>query len=231
MSCTDHAASPRRDGSPPGSSAAPPGPLADAPPTLSEVFAETAVDGAVTGFLCAQLRGAANPVLWVQDRLSRREAGRPYLPGLPAGLRILLVSVSRPVDVLWALEQGLDCDGLSAVLGEVWGDPAVVDFTATKRLALRSEARALPCWLIRRAAHPNLSAARMRWRVGSLPSAPHPDDLRAPGQPLWRAELFRARWQTPGSWVARDEGAGLALAHPRPQGGREDAAVATAAAG
>ena len=23
------------------------------------------------------------PLLWVQDRVSRREAGRPYLPGLP----------------------------------------------------------------------------------------------------------------------------------------------------
>ncbi len=185
-------------------------------PTLSEVFADTVIDGAVTGFVCAQLTDVDRPVLWVQDRISRRETGRPCLAGLPVPLRIIHVDVSKPVDVLWAMEQGLQCNGLSAVLGEVWGDPAALDFTATKRLALRAEAQARPAILLRRAASPNLSAARLRWRVSSLPSAPAPDDIRAPGQPLWRAELFRARWRTPGAWVAHHGADGLTLDHARP---------------
>ncbi|MEY1555883.1 ImuA family protein [Yoonia sp. R2331] len=185
-------------------------------PTLSEVFADTVIDGAVTGFVCAQLTDVDRPVLWVQDRISRRETGRPCLAGLPVPLRIIHVDVSKPVDVLWAMEQGLQCNGLSAVLGEVWGDPAVLDFTATKRLALRAEAQARPAILLRRAASPNLSAARLRWRVSSLPSAPAPDDIRAPGRPLWRAELFRARWRTPGAWVAHHGDDGLTLDHARP---------------
>lgn len=182
--------------------------------TLSEVFAETATDAAVTGFVCAQLPRGDKPVLWVQDRLSLREAGRPYLAGLPHPLSILHVTVSKPADVLWTLEEGLHCAGIAAVLGEIWGDPPVLDFTASKRLALRAEAQARPAWLIRRAAHPNLSAARMRWRVASLPAMGVEHDPRAPGTPQWRADLFRARWQPPGSWVARPGGDGLVLDHP-----------------
>ncbi len=186
-------------------------------PTLSEVFAETAIDGAVTGFVCAQLGVPDKPVLWVQDRLSRRESGRPCLAGLPAPLKLIHVDVSKPVDVLWAMEEGLRCAGLSAVLGEIWGDPPALDFTATKRLALRAEAQARPAILIRRAAQPNLSAARLRWRVSSLPALSDPDDMRAPGQALWRAELFRARWRTPGSWVASQGAQGLTLDHAHPR--------------
>ncbi len=190
-------------------------------PTLSEVFAETVIDGAVTGFVCAQLMQVDKPVLWIQDRVSRRETGRPHLPGLPANLRLIHVDVSKPVDVLWAMEQGLHCAGLSAVLGEVWGDPPALDFTATKRLALRAEAQARPAILIRRAATPNLSAARLRWRISSLPSAQQQHDIRAPGDPLWRAELFRARWRTPGAWVAHPHADGLVLDHARPSSPRQ----------
>lgn len=189
------------------------GPADQADATLAEVFADTVTDGAATGFVCAHLHGATKPVLWVQDRLSRREAGRPYLAGLPIDVQIIHVDVSRAKDVLWTMEEGLRCTGLSAVLGEIWGDPPVLDFTASKRLALRAEARGLPAFLIRRAATPNLSAARLRWRVNSLPATSHPHDTRAPGQALWRADLFRARWRTPGQWVAHHDATGLALNH------------------
>ncbi len=187
-----------------------------AAPTLAEYFADHAADGAVTGFACAQLAGvvaSGKPLLWVQDSATQREAGKPYPPGLPGGLAMILVTVNRAVDVLWAMEEGLHCDALGAVLGEIWGDPAALDFTATKRLALRAEARAIPALLIRRAAHPDLSAARQRWRIASLPAALEPDDTRAPGRPLWQADLFRARGRTPGQWVASPGDQGVVLSH------------------
>ena len=183
-------------------------------PTLAEVFPATATDGAGPGFVAAHLTGTApRPVLWVQDRMSLREAGRPYLAGFPDPPELLCLVVSRAVDVLWALEQGLGCSGLSAVVGEVWGNPPVLDFTATKRLALRAEAHGCPAWLIRRGAEADLSAARERWRIGSLPSLSEPDDTRAPGAPQWRAELFRARWRPPGDWVVRHEAGKLVYEH------------------
>ena len=181
-------------------------------PTLSEVFAQRAVDAAPVGFALAHLR-ADKPVLWIQDRISRKESGRPYSRGLPRKMEIILVNASRPVDVLWAMEEGLRCREFGAVLGEVWGNPPVLDFTATKRLALRSEAHAVPAWLIRRAAEPALSAARNRWRVSSLQSLRHPWDSRAPGTAVWQADLFRSRWGKPGRWVARYENGTLHMDH------------------
>ncbi len=170
--------------------------------TLSEAFPETATDAAAVGFVLARLPRTTAPILWVQDRLSRKEAGRPYLAGIGTDRPLIMVSLSRAADVLWAMEDGLRCKALGGVIGEVWGDPPALDFTATKRLAMRSEAADVPCWLIRRAASPDLSAARDRWRIASLPSAPHPHDAQAPGLPRWSLDLFRSRRSKPGQWVA-----------------------------
>ena len=195
-----------------------PDPAADRPPTLCEVFAVTATDGAATGFVLAQLPRSRGPVLWVQDRVSRREGGRPFAPGLAELLgrpvEILYMEVGRATDVLWAMEQALSCAALSIVIGEVWGDPPALGFTATKRLALRAEARGVAAWLLRRAATPDLSAARERWRVASQPSRPQPHDPYAPGEPLWSAELFRSRAGRTGTWLARREAAGGVLPDP-----------------
>jgi protein ImuA len=169
-------------------------------PTLSEAFSSAHSDAGVIGFILSQRPQQTTPVLWVQDRLSRKEAGLPYLPGM-RHKSILHVDVSRPTDVLWAMEEGLRCKALSCVIGEVWGDPPALSFTATKRLAMRAETNDIACWLIRRAASPDLSAARHRWRITSLPSAPHPHDPQSPGAPRWQAELFRSRSHTPGTWV------------------------------
>ncbi len=195
-----------------------PDPVADRPPTLCEVFAATATDGAATGFVLAQLGPKRGPILWVQDRVSRREGGRPFASGLASlvgrPVEVLYLEVGRAVDVLWAMEEALGCPTLSAVIGEVWGDPPALDFTATKRLALRAERGGVQAWLLRRAASADLSAARERWRLSALPSPPANDDLRAPGRPIWRAELTRARGRMPGEWVASHDGArGLALRH------------------
>jgi protein ImuA len=172
------------------------------PHTLSEAFPCAAADTSAVGFALSRLPRSNAPVLWVQDRLSRKEAGRPMLAGLPADHPIIMVDLSRASDVLWAMEDGLRCRSLAAVIGEVWGDPPALDFTATKRLAMRAEAADVACWLIRRAASPDLSAARDRWRIASLPSAPHPHDAQAPGAPRWSLDLFRSRRSKPGQWVA-----------------------------
>lgn len=170
--------------------------------SLSEVFV---ADAGAVGFVLAHLGHTAAPILWIQDRMSRRETGRPHVPGLGAGHPLLLVEITRPADVLIAAEEGLRCTALSAVVAEIWGDPVVLNFTATKRLALRAEAVGLPCWLIRHGGSADLSAARDRWRIASLPSALNPDDAMAPGDPRWRAELFRSRDKQPGLWVACHE--------------------------
>lgn len=171
--------------------------------TLSEVFPASGAEAAATGFVVAQIGHGAAPVLWVQDRQAQHETGRPF----PAGLhrRLMLMQLSRPVDVMVAVEEGLRCKALAAVVAEIRGNPPAVNFTAMKRLALRAEATGVPCWLIRQAATADLSAARDRWRIAALPSTANPDDPRAPGDPRWQVELFRSRDGRPGIWVARHD--------------------------
>ncbi len=170
---------------------------------LQEALPVHAADASATALILASLSGARRPVLWVADRMSRRENGLLYTPGLrrlrPFG-SILHVEVNHPRDVLWAMEEGAACGGLSAVVGEIHGAPSVLSFTATKRLALRAEASGVPVWLIRSADPAELSAARARWRVSARPSDAHPHDPGAPGGPVWEADLFRARARPPGRW-------------------------------
>ena len=174
--------------------------------TLSEVFAASPRDGGATGFLLAQLpRG--KPLLWVQERMAMLEAGRIYPPGLGVP-ELIHVSARDARSALWAMEEGLRCSALGAVIGEIWGDPQALDFTATRRLAVAAERHGVAAYLIRLGGHANLSGARMRWRVASAPSLAHPLDPKAPGHSTWNADLFRARGFAPGCWnISHDRAA------------------------
>jgi protein ImuA len=173
-------------------------------PTLSEIFAAHPRDCGWAGFLLVQV-GREKPVLWVQDRMAILESGRIHPPGLPSQ-NLIHVEARDARDALWAMEEGVRCAALSCVIGELWGDPRALDFTATRRLAVASERSGVPCWLVRLGGIANLSGARMRWRLASAPSLLNPLDGRAPGLPAWDAELFRARGMPPGRWNLAHEG-------------------------
>jgi protein ImuA len=173
-------------------------------PTLSELFATHPRDAGTIGFLLAQLE-RGKPLLWVQERMAILEAGRIYPPGL-GDFSIIHVEARDAKSALWAMEEGLRCSALGAVIGELWGDPRALDFTATRRLAVAAEKNGVNAWLVRFGATPNLSGARVRWRVASAPSLAHPFDPRAPGAAAWDAELFRARGFPPGRWAVAHDG-------------------------
>ena len=183
-------------------------------PTLCELFAAHPRDSGWAGFLLAQLE-AGKPLLWVQDRMAILESGRIHPPGLPSQ-NLIHVEARDARDALWAMEEGVRCAALSAVIGELWGDPRALDFTATRRLAVASEKSGTPVWLVRLGGTANLSGARMRWRVGSAPSLANSLDGKAPGLPAWDADLFRSRHSPPGRWSLAHEAGGFHLvAEPR----------------
>lgn len=186
-------------------------------PSLSEAFDTRPLAGAAAGFVLATL--PPGRIMWVQDRLSRIEFGTPFLPG--TGRDLLRLDLTRPADVLAALEDGLQSRALAAVVGEIHGPAPALSFTASRRLALRAETAGLPCWLIRHATAPEASAARMRWRLAPLPSAANPDNSQAPGDPRWLAELFRARGQPPSTWIVRHDRAADRLDFSAPPRDRE----------
>lgn len=165
--------------------------------TLTEIFAGDGRDAGAIGFALAQARGN-KPLLWVQDRVSILETGRPYPPGMSAD--IIHVEARDAKAALWAMEEGLRCSALHAVVGEIWGNPKALDFTATRRLAVAAERSGVAAILLLFNAVPNLSGARMRWTVSSRPSPPHSWDPDAPGAPAWTLDLFKARGAPPGRW-------------------------------
>jgi protein ImuA len=175
-------------------------------PRLVEVFAESR-DAAGSGFILAQLGAAmrSGTMLWVQDRVVLRDHGRPYphwcRPG--SGSANVVHVVARDAgQALWAMEEGLRCAELSAVVGEIAGNPRALDFTATRRLAVAAERFGVPAFLLRLGSRADLSGARMRWRARSSPSLPPRWNAIAPGMPVWSLELFRARGPRPGHWDA-----------------------------
>lgn len=166
-------------------------------------------------------------VLWVQDRGAIRLGGRPFLHGLPPDLRHRLIHVAArtPADALFALEEGVRCRDLAGVIGEIAGNPRVLDFTASRRLSLTAERHGVRLWLVRLDAAADLSSARMRWQVRAAPSAAPRWNPAAPGPATWHARLFRARAHLPGEWMLCDDDGTLRLQSDRTA---SDAPAATA---
>ena len=184
-------------------------------PFHSEIFASSA-EASGAGLALALARDAmastdegedSRGVLWVQDRKAIRLGGRPCLAGLPPDLRrrLIHVAAATPEDALFALEEGLKCRDLVCVIGEIAGNPRALSFTASRRLSLVAERHGVRLWLVRIDAAPDLSSARMRWRVRAAPSVPPRWNPAAPGTASWHAELFRARGHAPGEWMLSDD--------------------------
>ena len=184
-------------------------PGTDSSPTLAELFASSPRDGGWVGFLLAQIE-ADRPLLWVQERMAILEGGRIHPPGF-AFSDLIHVEARDAKAALWAMEEGLRCAAIGAVIGEIWGDPPALDFTATRRLAVAAERHGMAAWLVRLGGRANLSGARRRWRVESAASLIHPLNPRAPGAAVWDTELFRARGAVPGRWTVTHETGGFHL--------------------
>lgn len=158
-------------------------------------------DGAAAGFslalLARLLAGDRGRVLWVGPRLDLYGPGLADF-GLDPGW-FILARVRGERDALWALEEGLRCPALAAVVGEV----GALKRTASRRLQLAAEAGGVTCLLLRRPLRPSRdkaepSAAVTRWRVAAAPSEGTPGLI---GPSRWRAELLRCRGGIPGAFI------------------------------
>lgn len=152
-------------------------------------------DGAALGF-AAHLLGRFGPgtILWCRRPTGTFDAA-PYAPALSAWFdpaRLLMVTAKRDEDLFWAMEEGLRCPGISAVVGET----RAADPTAGRRLSLAAEKNGVPALLLRAQPAPPQSVCATRWRIASAPSCSTPG-LKDVGAPRWRLELKRNRFGTP----------------------------------
>ena len=152
-------------------------------------------DGAALGF-AAHLLGCFGPgtILWCRRPTGRFDAP-PYASALSAWLdpaRLLMVTAQRNEDLFWAMEEGLRCPGIAAVLGET----RAADPTAGRRLSLAAEKNGVPALLLRAQPAPPQSVCATRWRIASAPSCSTPG-LKDVGAARWRLELRRNRFGMP----------------------------------
>ena len=103
-----------------------------------------------------------------------------------------MVTARREEDLFWAMEEGLRCPGIAAVVGET----RAADPTAGRRLSLAAEKNGVPALLLRAQPAPPQSVCATRWRVASAPSHSTPG-LNDLGGARWRVELRRNRFGTP----------------------------------
>lgn len=166
---------------------------------VHELFAADPEDaGSATGLalLLAMLagEGAGAPLLWLRTDGAGRCCGMPYGPGLmelgidPA--RLLIGVMRDEAMLLRAAADALRCRRLGGVVIECWGNPRILDLTASRRLALAAEGSGVTAMLARIDARPMPSAAETRWQVTAAPSVPI---AGTPGASAFDIMLMRRR--------------------------------------
>jgi protein ImuA len=152
-----------------------------------------ATQGVVAGLIGALLQ-QGGACVWIS-------ATRKIFPPALAAFgvmpeRIIFVDLRREKDVLWAMEESLQCEGLAAVVGECRD----MDLTASRRLQLAVEQSRVTGFILRH--QPRLRnpiACVARWRISPLPSVLE-GDLPGVGFPRWEMELVKVRNGRPGKW-------------------------------
>lgn len=177
-----------------------------APASLHEIAANRWQDlGAALGFIWALVARASSrgETLWIRTDFATLESGTPYCPGTAAfgfpSQSLLILTVSRPLDALWAMEEALKCRALSSVICELPNDGAVADLTATQRLTLAArEGGAFGLLLRHRPSHLT-STAETRWKISAASSLP--DRFGGLGRTTFSAALVKNRRGPEAQWT------------------------------
>lgn len=109
--------------------------------------------------------------------------------------RVIFIDVKRERDVLWAMEQGLKCNALAAVVAEI----SNISFAESQRLQLAVESSKVTGFLHRQHLRKeNTLACVSRWKISPLASLTN--GLPGVGFPCLEIELAKIRNGRPGIW-------------------------------
>lgn len=110
--------------------------------------------------------------------------------------RLIFIDLQREKDVLWVMEEALKCDGLAAVIAEVYN----ISFAQSRRLQLAVESSKVTGFLLRNDARKlGTTTCVARWQISPLPSETE-GDLPGVGFARWQVDLLRVRNGSPGTW-------------------------------
>ncbi len=111
--------------------------------------------------------------------------------------RIIFIDLKREKDILWAMEEGLKCSTLAAVIAEI----EEISFIESRRLQLVVEKSRVTGFILRKNTKKlSTTACVARWRIKSLPSELE-DGMPGLGFPRWNVEVLKVRNGNPGSWT------------------------------
>ncbi len=155
---------------------------------------------ATSGFVASLLSGVTGSngiALWIS---TSRTLFPPALKSFGISPdRFIFIDLKKEKDVWWAVEEGLKCSSVAAVVGEMPN----LDFTSSRRLQLAVEQSYVTGFVIRPYSQKlTTTACVSRWKIASLPGEVI-DDLPGVGYPQWRVELQKVRNGKPGTWEVR----------------------------
>lgn len=173
--------------------------------TCAEEMAVTA--GFISGLLGALMHEGA--CLWVS---TRRTVFAPALAlfGVKPD-QVIFVDASSNKEALWIVEEGLKCDTLTSVIGEV----AELSFTESRRLQLAVESSRVTGFIHRYTRKPVSNIACVsRWRVRPIASSIG-SGMPGVGMPSWKVELQKIRNGRPGAWIVNWSPEGFRVRDPQ----------------
>jgi protein ImuA len=109
--------------------------------------------------------------------------------------RIIFIDLWRQKEVLWAIEEALKCDAVSAVIGEL----SELSFTESRRLQLAVEQSRVTGFIHRyNPKTENVTTCVSRWKIKPIASDTY--GIPGTGFPRWNVQLLKVRNGKPGSW-------------------------------
>ncbi len=157
--------------------------------------------GSAFGFALGQARallGRSRPaILFLQLAHEAQQTGLPYGPGLyhfGLCLEALIIGRVRNVtELLWAAEEAAGCKAVAAIIVDIIHPGKILDFTASRRLAMRAQRGEASIFLLRYGHQREAGASHLRWHVAPVSSMEAPFDVRAPGVPRWQVNLEKGQ--------------------------------------
>lgn len=153
-----------------------------------------AVTGGFIAAVLSSLMRKGGACIWIS---SCRTIFPPALTSFGiAADKVIFIDLKKENEILWAIEEALKCDSLSAVVGEMQD----LSFTASRRLQLAVEQSQVTGFILRRNPRSlNTTACVTRWKITSL-SSELPVDMPGVGFPRWKVELLKVRNGRPDTW-------------------------------
>lgn len=158
-------------------------------------YEDAAPTNGFIGAILGKLMRLGGVCIWVS-------AGRHLFPPAlvtfnVAPENIIFIDVKHEKDVLYVTEEALQCNKVTAVIGEMKS----ISFKESRRFQLAAEQSRVTGFLVRHQSKIITSIASVsRWRITSLPSQLE-DGMPGVGFPRWKVELLKIRNGTPSNWI------------------------------